>query len=211
MSKSIGNVVSPNDIVNGDGKTKRPAFGADVLRFFALTFEKLFHCSCHQEVCLTNYCVLYRWWVATQGSADDCNIPISNTFLHSADESVQKVRNVLRFVVGFCNEGALSDMSLDTMSYDELMYTDQYMLLKLKQFQRQVSFGYLPNAFVGSRMSKRDILSRNSFLTFSQVDEQYESLNYHRVLMKVLHFATTEISAQYFTWIKDRYLGGKCL
>lgn len=34
--------------------------------------------------------------------------------------------------------------------------------------------------------------------------EHYDSMNYHRVLMKTLHFATTEISSLYFTWAKDR-------
>jgi len=35
MSKSIGNVVNPSDVVEGNKAKKAPAFGADVLRYYA--------------------------------------------------------------------------------------------------------------------------------------------------------------------------------
>lgn len=145
MSKSVGNVVDPSTVINGSDDGKQPAFGTDVL----------------------------RWWVTAQGGADGTNIAISNSLLRSADDGVQKLRNVLKFLISFCNEEAIAEFEVNNISYDELMYSDQYMLKILKDFQRQVT-------------------------------EYYDSMNYHRVLMKTLHFATVEVSSLYFTWAKDR-------
>jgi len=42
-------------------------------------------------------------------------------------------------------------------------------------------------------------------ICYFQVTKDYEDFAYHRVMNKALLFATTEISALYFTSIKDRY------
>jgi isoleucyl-tRNA synthetase len=111
MSKSVGNVTSPSNIISGCSNRNQPAYGADVL----------------------------RWWVATQGSADGCNISVSTPLLRSSDESVQKLRNVIKFLISYCNEASAADLHLDKISYDELMYTDQYMLSLLRNFRNQVN------------------------------------------------------------------------
>lgn len=111
--------------------------------------------------------------MATQGSADGGNIAVSSPLLRAADDNVQKLRNVIKFLLSYCNEAASAELNLDNISYDELMHTDQYMLKLLRDFQLQVT-------------------------------AHYEDYNYHRALMKTLHFASTEVSAQYFTWVKDR-------
>lgn len=103
--------MDPKTIIHGSTEpVKAPAFGADVL----------------------------RWWVAQQGSADGSNCTISSSFLKAADDGVQKLRNVLKFLVSFANENALNELNVNNISYDELMYSDQYMLKALKDFQRQV-------------------------------------------------------------------------
>ncbi|ODN06322.1 Isoleucine--tRNA ligase, mitochondrial [Orchesella cincta] len=145
MSKSAGNVVDPMAVIDGSQDKKFPALGADVL----------------------------RWWVAAQGSADGSNVAVNQTLLRASDDGVQKLRNVIRFLISYCNEEAITELDVKNISYDELMHTDQYMLKLLRDFQLQVT-------------------------------DYYESMNYHRVLMKTLHFATTEVSSWYFTWIKDR-------
>lgn len=76
--------------------------------------------------------------MAAQGSADGGNISASSALLRSADESVQKLRNVIKFLISYCNEAAAADLNLDNISYDELMYTDQYMLALLRDFRNQV-------------------------------------------------------------------------
>lgn len=82
---------------------------------------------------------MYRWWVATQGSADGSNISVSPGLLRASDESVQKLRNVLKFLISYCNEASAADLNLEKISYEELMYTDQYMLSLLRDFRNQVN------------------------------------------------------------------------
>ena len=81
---------------------------------------------------------MYRWWVGTQGSADGDNINLSTSFLRSSEESVQKLRSILRFLVSFVQEDAIEALDIDEMVYEELMYTDQYMLGLLNEFQKSV-------------------------------------------------------------------------
>jgi isoleucyl-tRNA synthetase len=63
---------------------------------------------------------------------------VSSSLLRSSDENVQKLRNVLKFLISFCNESSAADLDLDNITYDELMYTDQYMLCLLNNFRKQV-------------------------------------------------------------------------
>lgn len=71
MSKSLGNVVNPQDItLGGMVKKKLPTYGVDVL----------------------------RWWVAHHAT-QHTHIPVSNKVLEDSAESVQKVRSILRFLV----------------------------------------------------------------------------------------------------------------
>lgn len=71
MSKSIGNVVDPDVIINGgQDKTKDPAYGADVL----------------------------RWWVAESNVFTE--VLIGPTVLNSAREDISKLRNTVRFMLG---------------------------------------------------------------------------------------------------------------
>uniref|UniRef100_T1IPW0 isoleucine--tRNA ligase n=1 Tax=Strigamia maritima TaxID=126957 RepID=T1IPW0_STRMM len=69
MSKSIGNVVDPQVIVDGD-KNKFKALGADVL----------------------------RWWVATH-VVEHSSVCIKQEILHECSQVVQKIRGVLRYLL----------------------------------------------------------------------------------------------------------------
>ncbi|OXU30324.1 hypothetical protein TSAR_014921 [Trichomalopsis sarcophagae] len=72
MSKSIGNVVDPEEIVKG-GKdmNKKPAYGVDIL----------------------------RWWVASHGTQHTL-VPMKNSLLQGSADTVHKLRLVFRFLLG---------------------------------------------------------------------------------------------------------------
>jgi len=73
---------------------------------------------------------------------------MSLTFLRSAEENIQKLRQVLRFLVSYVNEAANDELDIDEVTYDELEYMDQYMLVLLKKFQTEVKCIYARNDFL---------------------------------------------------------------
>uniref|UniRef100_A0A8C7EFL7 Isoleucine--tRNA ligase, mitochondrial n=1 Tax=Nothoprocta perdicaria TaxID=30464 RepID=A0A8C7EFL7_NOTPE len=71
MSKSIGNVVDPDVVINGgEDHTKDPPYGADVL----------------------------RWWVAESNVFTE--VLIGPVVLNAARDDINKLRNTLRFILG---------------------------------------------------------------------------------------------------------------
>lgn len=71
MSKSLGNVVSPNDIINGGSNQKeKPAMGADTLRL---------------------------WVSGVDYSSDVC---VGANIMQQCSESYRKLRNTLRYLIG---------------------------------------------------------------------------------------------------------------
>ncbi|KAF6073336.1 isoleucyl-tRNA synthetase 2, mitochondrial [Phyllostomus discolor] len=71
MSKSLGNVVDPDVVVNGGpDQSKEPPYGADVL----------------------------RWWVAESNVFTE--VTISPSVLSAARDDINKLRNTLRFLLG---------------------------------------------------------------------------------------------------------------
>ncbi|XP_062864083.1 isoleucine--tRNA ligase, mitochondrial isoform X2 [Trichomycterus rosablanca] len=71
MSKSLGNVVDPDVVINGEkGSTVSPPYGADVL----------------------------RWWVAESSVFSE--VQIGPKALNAAKENINKLRNTLRFLLG---------------------------------------------------------------------------------------------------------------
>uniref|UniRef100_A0A6I8SWV8 Isoleucine--tRNA ligase, mitochondrial n=1 Tax=Xenopus tropicalis TaxID=8364 RepID=A0A6I8SWV8_XENTR len=71
MSKSVGNVVDPDVVINGgQDKVNEPAYGADVL----------------------------RWWVAESNVFTE--VLIGPAVLNSARDDINKLRNTLRFMLG---------------------------------------------------------------------------------------------------------------
>ncbi|XP_006869776.1 PREDICTED: isoleucine--tRNA ligase, mitochondrial [Chrysochloris asiatica] len=71
MSKSLGNVVNPDAVINGgQDQSKEPPYGADVL----------------------------RWWVAESNVFTE--VTVGSSALNAARDDISKLRNTLRFLLG---------------------------------------------------------------------------------------------------------------
>lgn len=89
MSKSVGNVISPLTVINGGkDKAKQPAFGADVLRF----------------------------WAASSSYTRDVNM--SQGLVATSAEVLRKIRNTLRFILGNLNGVGQSPSNICNRSHD---------------------------------------------------------------------------------------------
>ncbi|XP_067098779.1 isoleucine--tRNA ligase, mitochondrial isoform X1 [Osmerus mordax] len=110
MSKSLGNVVDPDTVINGaDDPSLSPAYGADVL----------------------------RWWVAESNVFSE--VQIGPTVLNSARDSINKLRNTLKFLLG-----NLQGFDPRTQAVDpkEMHYIDQYLLHQLREYSMKVTDAY---------------------------------------------------------------------
>ncbi|XP_029173959.1 LOW QUALITY PROTEIN: isoleucine--tRNA ligase, mitochondrial [Nylanderia fulva] len=105
MSKSVGNVVNPEIIIKGgENLNKNPAYGVDTL----------------------------RWWVASHG-CQHSQVPVTTTLLRESHESIQKLRLVLRFLLG-----ALHPSSEGITVEPEYLHLDKYMLHALHQYNKEI-------------------------------------------------------------------------
>lgn len=109
MSKSLGNVVDPDKIVNGSKEPSMPAYGADVL----------------------------RWWVAESNVFSE--VQIGPSALNSAKESISKLRNTLKFLLGNLHG---FDPRTQAVDPKEMHYIDQYMLHLLREYSIKVTDAY---------------------------------------------------------------------
>ncbi|KAM8914621.1 isoleucine--tRNA ligase, mitochondrial-like isoform 2-T2 [Spinachia spinachia] len=109
MSKSLGNVVDPDVVINGGKDASTPAYGADVL----------------------------RWWVAESNIFSE--VQIGSSALNSARDSIGKLRNTLKFLLG-----NLQGFDPRTQAVDpkQMHYIDQYMLHQLREYSIKVTDAY---------------------------------------------------------------------
>jgi isoleucyl-tRNA synthetase len=110
MSKSLGNVVDPVQIMDGGNNKKlEPAYGADVLRL----------------------------WVASVDYSGD--VSIGPNIIKQTFESYRKLRNTARYMIGnladFVPEGQPDS---NAVPYDELPSLDKWMLGRLSAVLREV-------------------------------------------------------------------------
>uniref|UniRef100_A0A3Q1H747 isoleucine--tRNA ligase n=1 Tax=Acanthochromis polyacanthus TaxID=80966 RepID=A0A3Q1H747_9TELE len=101
MSKSLGNVVDPDVVINGGKDPGVPAYGADVL----------------------------RWWVAESNVFSE--VQIGPTALNSARDSINKLRNTLKFLLGNLQG---FDPRVQAVEPQQMHYIDQYMLHLLREY-----------------------------------------------------------------------------
>ncbi|KLO17641.1 isoleucyl-tRNA synthetase [Schizopora paradoxa] len=109
MSKSLGNVISPLVVVNG-GKNKKiePAYGADVLRFWAASVE---------------------YWR---------DMALGPTVLSQSSEALRKIRNSIRFALGNINSVQYpEEMNIDRASLSIVDRYVMHELYKLERLALQ--------------------------------------------------------------------------
>ncbi|XP_047200714.1 isoleucine--tRNA ligase, mitochondrial [Girardinichthys multiradiatus] len=109
MSKSLGNVVDPDEVINGKEDSSVSAYGADVL----------------------------RWWVAESNIFTE--VQIGPNALNSARDSIGKLRNTLRFLLGNLQG---FDPRLQAVDPKQMYYIDQYMLHLLREYSMKVTDAY---------------------------------------------------------------------
>uniref|UniRef100_A0A4W5RB18 isoleucine--tRNA ligase n=1 Tax=Hucho hucho TaxID=62062 RepID=A0A4W5RB18_9TELE len=110
MSKSLGNVVDPNTVIHGgEDPSVCPAYGVDVL----------------------------RWWVAESNVFSE--VQIGPNVLNSARDSINKLRNTLKFLLG-----NLQGFDPRTQAVDpkEMHYIDQYLLHLLRDYSMKMTDAY---------------------------------------------------------------------
>lgn len=123
MSKSIGNVVDPLQVIEGgNNKKKNPAYGADVLRLWVASVDYT------SDVCIGDNIIKQ---VSEYKSRANFRVVVfiysyHSFFLNSqVFESYRRIRNTARYLIG-----NLADFnpSQHTVSYDDLSSLDKYIL-----------------------------------------------------------------------------------
>ncbi|GET37073.1 isoleucine--tRNA ligase [Microseira wollei] len=119
MSKSLGNGIDPNEIIEGgkitlkqNGKDKQvelPAYGADVLRL----------------------------WVSSVDYTND--VPLSENILKQLGDIRGKIRNTARFLLGNLHD---FDPAKDAVPYEELPEIDRYMLHRMTEVFEEVTAAF---------------------------------------------------------------------
>lgn len=109
MSKSLGNVVNPLEVINGGNNQKiDPAYGADVLRL---------------------------WVSSVDYTGDVC---IGKNIIKQTFESYRKLRNTARYMIGNLADFKPSGEDSNAVSYDDLPSMDKWMLGRLSAVLKEV-------------------------------------------------------------------------
>ncbi|KAF9493086.1 isoleucyl-tRNA synthetase [Pleurotus eryngii] len=111
MSKSLGNIISPMTVIHGGkDKKKEPAYGTDVLRLWAATAE---------------------YWK---------DIAIGPTVLAQTFESLRKIRNTARFILG--NTANSGEIRRVAASKEDMSLADRYIMHELYSLERTALESY---------------------------------------------------------------------
>ena len=140
--------------------------------------------------------VFCRWWTASHVTGNGSGIPVSNQLIELAAEDVQKIRSILRFLLGNLNEITLPQ--IDLVKLDNLSLIDRYTLHLLTGFVKKVEICDIT------------ILKFNDFLKLVLIKPllkaltSYEEMNYKKVVSLVIFFLNNNVSGFYCSILKDR-------
>jgi len=85
---------------------------------------------------------ILRLWVASVDYQAD--VRISDNMMKQVSETYRKIRNTLRFMLGSVND---FDKTNDTVAFNDMPETDQYMMMKLDEMVTKVNGYYVEYAF----------------------------------------------------------------
>ncbi|KAI0293979.1 tRNA synthetases class I-domain-containing protein [Russula brevipes] len=111
MSKSLGNIISPMTIVKGRADKKQPVYGADTLRLWAATVE---------------------YWR---------DMSIGPKILEQASESLRKIRNSARFILGNMGDPT-TGAKFGLMPKERLGLIDRYVMHQLYELEQAALSSY---------------------------------------------------------------------
>jgi isoleucyl-tRNA synthetase len=121
MSKSLGNIVSPMTIIEGGkDKKKQPAYGAEVLRLWASTVE---------------------YWR---------DMALGNVVLNQVNESLRKIRNSARFILGNIGDDA-SRKDFKPVTREQMGLAEKYVMHELFVLEQTALQGYTTYNFTKGR------------------------------------------------------------
>ncbi|CAF93909.1 unnamed protein product, partial [Tetraodon nigroviridis] len=140
MSKSVGNVVDPDEVINGGKDTATTAYGADVLRWWVAESNVFSEVQIGANVLNSARDDINK--VPRSSSAyclvNDVFIGLGSCWRHMTDHFLQ-LRNSLRFLLGNLQG---FDPQVQATEPADMHYIDQYMLHLLHKYSIKVTDAY---------------------------------------------------------------------
>lgn len=81
---------------------------------------------------------IIRWWVAKHGT-HQTNIPVTRETINDSKQSIDKLRLIIRFLLGSLNS---TEENHHKRGVNHLRYLDKYMMLELKSFENETNMLY---------------------------------------------------------------------
>lgn len=127
-------------------------------------------------------------------------ITVGNSVLQQSEDSLHKIRTVLRYLNGVIQEKKKDVTPENCLQNYKSLYLNRYLLSKLVDFESEVS-----TIVIYIKL----ILFIYMNLIILQIFALYDRYEYNRVIALIQNFITNTISAVYIHLIKDRLYCGK--
>eukprot|EP01138_Halocafeteria_seosinensis_P000055 gb/GECG01000056.1/.p1 GENE.gb/GECG01000056.1/~~gb/GECG01000056.1/.p1 ORF type:complete len:1117 (+),score=110.79 gb/GECG01000056.1/:1-3351(+) len=179
MSKSIGNVVAPSDIIDGAPKQKKGIKGK---------YKKpLFNVPYGVDV--------GRWWVASTDYSRD--IVLSPDAVAKSAESLRRVRNTAKFLLS--NLNGYMPKFFDTLNMERVIESKARIQSAWTQHARDSPVLDINRCTPVQQFA----LNRLAALE-TEITAAYSNFNFARVIAAVTNFVTNDLSSRYLEFVKDR-------
>ncbi|RYE98692.1 MAG: hypothetical protein EOO41_02060, partial [Methanobacteriota archaeon] len=206
MSKSLGNVIAPSDIINGRGGSAAvpatPSAHAASSSSSANTKSSGKGSGRGTAAGSSAFSVgqgvdVARYWVAASDYSKD--VVVGPSVLSTISEHVRKIRNTSRFILGNIADYQL--LTASASSADAAPHADAVAAMwsapHVPLLRQPAALGPL----------ERGILDRVAAFS-AEVSSGYDAYAFMRVVNAVNAFVSVDLSSQYFDFCKDRLYAG---